>query len=109
MIEKRTHTIKNIIFTISLVIMVIGCSKEQVYQRENLTCSDIEQYYANAILQEAIGNGYVHGQSINVNTTDPFGPGYLDLDYDDNLRIWLEAMALYLDAYNQALESANCN
>ncbi len=109
MIEKRTYTIKNIIVAISLAIMMFGCSQDQVNEEELWTCSDIEQYFSNAILQEALNNGYVQGQTININTTDPLSPGYMDIDYDNNLRIWFEAMALYLDAYNLTLELANCN
>jgi len=99
---------KKLLLLVSCLLLLVSCSDNIVIENNQLDCDWIHQKYSQLILDEAISNGYVIGEPLNINTTDIFLPGFFEITYDDNIRIFIEVIQLYSYQYNKELEQSNC-
>ena len=86
-------------------LLISSCSED--YTFEEVDCKEyVAKKYSKLIVEEAISNGW-NPQDINVNTTDIFAPGFLDIDYDPNMLIFFTAYTKYWEKYQNDLKACD--
>ena len=99
-----------IVFIVSMAVFVAtSCTTEDDLFEPAQTCSEVDAYFSQLIYDEAVAQGWDPTQFYELNTTNPFEPGYFDYYYDPNFAIYRSVMSDYLSAWSFQRNNLGCN
>jgi hypothetical protein len=99
---------KKVLLALLLATLIIGCSKEELRLEQPVNCKqELDKEFGRLVYNEAILNGWNQTASVNINTTDIFAPGFLDVNHDANMFIYFQAIDKYTLDYNSALSECS--
>ena len=98
-------TIKKILLVALVTLSITSCSEGIEYERE-LTCKEVvDKKYMETIKEELDELGYEFTfEQLNVNTTDPLSPGFLQIDHHPNMKIYMRVVGKYPQQWSDELK-----
>ena len=100
---------KKVLVLLLALGFVYSCEKDPIVEPVVETCESVDSYYSDLILEIAEERGYDSSVFYQLNTTNPFEPGYFDFYYDPNFAIFRGVMAEYLPLWTAARAELGCN